>query len=232
MKINILVCDLFEEWQSPETPAYAEMLQRLFSAVAPALEYEIFDVHRGMFPVEFHADELYLIPGSRDSAYDDTPRVRKLLRLVREMDAAKVRMAGICFGHQLIAQALGGKVEKARQGWGAGIRRSAICDPKAAGCFPAGTMSLLYNHHDQVTALPPRAVCFARSEFCPFEGFYLDDRIRTFQGHPEYTPDYSRHLLLHHAGDGQEEVRAGALASLNSPVDSTRAAEWIVNMFG
>ncbi|MDR2765172.1 MAG: hypothetical protein LBB90_09120 [Tannerella sp.] len=230
MKINILVCDLFEGWQPPETPTYAGMLQRLFSAVAPTLEYEIFDVCRGVFPAELHADELYLIPGSRDSAYDDTLHVRKLIRLIREMDAAKIRMAGICFGHQVIALALGGKVGKARQGWGTGTRRSAICDPKASGYFPEGTMSLLYNHHDQVTVLPPQAVCFAQSDFCPFEGFYLDDRILTFQGHPEYTPDYSRHLLLHHAGAEPEEIKAKASASLDSPTDAAMAAEWIVNM--
>ncbi|MDR2139539.1 MAG: hypothetical protein LBP50_08325 [Tannerella sp.] len=230
MKINILVCDLFEEWRLPETPAYAEMLRQLFDRVAPALEYEIFDVCRGVFPAELHADELYLIPGSRDSAYDDTPHVRKLIRMIREMDAAKIRMAGICFGHQVIARALGGKVEKARQGWGTGIRRSAVCDPKLSGCFPAQTMSLHYNHHDQVTLLPPQAVCFAQSDFCPVEGFYLDDRILTFQGHPEYTSDYSRHLLLHHAGDEPEEVKSKALASLNSPTDSVVAAELIVNM--
>ncbi|MDR1674869.1 MAG: hypothetical protein LBR86_00120 [Tannerella sp.] len=232
MKINILVCDWFEEWQSPETPTYAEMLQRLFSAVAPALEYKIFDVCRGVFPAEFHADERYLIPGSHDSAYDDTPRVRQLIRLIREMDAAKVRMAGICFGHQVIAQALGGKVEKARQGWGTGVRRSAVCAPKASGYFPEGTVSLLYNHHDQVTVLPPQAVCFAQSDFCPCEGFYVDDRILTFQGHPEYTPDYSRHLLLHHAGDEPEAVKAKALASLDCPTDAAIAAEWMINMLG
>jgi GMP synthase-like glutamine amidotransferase len=208
------------------------MLLRLFLAVAPDLEYETFDVHRGVFPAAFHADELYLIPGSRDSAYDDTPRVRNLIRLVRDMDAAKVKMAGICFGHQIIARALGGRVEKARQGWGTGLRRSTVRDLKASAYFPKGTVSLLYNHHDQVTALPPQAVCFAQSDFCPFEGFYVEDRILTFQGHPEYTPDYSRYLLLHHAGDEPEEVKTNALASLNDcrPPDSAAVARWLVNL--
>jgi GMP synthase-like glutamine amidotransferase len=91
-------------------------------------------------------------------------------------------------------------------------------------------MSLLYHHHDQVTELPSCAVCFAKSDFCPVEGLYIDDRVLTFQGHPEYTPEYNRYLLLNHAADEPEDVKTNALASLNRTTDSLAAARWISSL--
>ena len=232
MKINILLCDTFDDRLPEEIPGYVSMFRTLFGKFDPAVCYEVFDVRQNLYPESLHRDELYLIPGSRASAYDDTPWVKSLIGFIRKMYAENVKTAGICFGHQLIAQALGGKVERAKQGWGTGVRTSRIIDPEALKFFPGGQMNLLYNHYDQVTALPPRAKCFAQSDFCRIEGFYIDDRVLTFQGHPEYTPEYLRHLLLHHSSAEPEDVKTAALASLNLGIDSLSAAKWLKSFAG
>jgi GMP synthase-like glutamine amidotransferase len=230
MKVNILLCDTFDGQLPDEIPGYIFLFRQLFGKIDNAVCYEIFDVRQGIYPAALHSDELYLIPGSSAGAYDESPWIKSLIEFIREMYDANVKISGVCFGHQIIAQALGGRVERAKQGWGTGVRTSGIIDPKALKFFPEGQMNLLYNHHDQVVALPPRARCFARSEFCPVEGFYIDDRILTFQGHPEYTPEYNRYQLLNHSAGEPEEVKATALASLNRKVDSLAAAKWMLSI--
>jgi GMP synthase-like glutamine amidotransferase len=228
MKINILLCDTFDVELPNEIPDYVYLFRQLFGMFDNAVYYDIFDVRQDEYPPSLHRDELYLIPGSNASAYDDTPWVKSLAGFIREMYATNVKMVGVCFGHQIIAQALGGRVERAMQGWGTGVRTSNIIDPKALEFFPEGQMNLLYNHHDQVVSLPPQAKCFARSEFCPVEGFYIDDRILTFQGHPEYTSEYNRHLLLNHSNGEPDNVITAALDSLNRKIDSLAAAIFIM----
>lgn len=230
MKINILLCDTFNDQLPEEIPGYVSLFRKLFGMFGSPVCYEIFDVRRNIYPAPLHRDELYLIPGSRASAYDDTPWVKSLIGFVRTMYAKNVKMAGVCFGHQIIAQALGGKVERAKQGWGTGVRTSGIIAPQALKFFPEGEMSLLYNHHDQVVELPPRSKCFAGSDFCRIEGFYIDDKVLTFQGHPEYTPEYSRYLLLNHSDGEPEELKATALDSLSRRTDSLAAAKWMKSL--
>jgi GMP synthase-like glutamine amidotransferase len=229
MKINILLCDTFDGQLPEDIPDYVYLFRQLFGKLDDNLYCEIFDVRNDIYPT-LQSDELYLVPGSMASAYEDTCWVKTLIEFIRAMYAEGVKMAGVCFGHQVIAQALGGRVERAQQGWGMGVRSSEIIDPRALNFFPDGRMNLLYNHHDQVVELPPRARCFARSGFCPVEGFYIDDNVVTFQGHPEYTSEYNRYQLANHSAGEPEDVITKALASLNRKTDSLAAAKWILSM--
>jgi GMP synthase-like glutamine amidotransferase len=229
MKINILLCDEFDGLLTTEILSYWSLFQSMFDRVNKTVRYEIFNVQQGIYPETLNRGELYLVPGSRAGAYDDTPWVKELTAFIRRMYAEGVKILGVCFGHQVIAQALGGKVIPAPQGWGAGIRTSKVIDAKALAYFPQKTMSLHYNHHDQVVQLPPGAVCFAQSDFCPIDGFYIGNQVLTFQGHPEYTIEYSRYLLLNDADNEPAEVVSKALASLDIPVDSQAAARWMLN---
>jgi GMP synthase-like glutamine amidotransferase len=230
MKINILLCDTFPGLLPPEIPSYVSMLQQLFSAADPEAQYEVFDVRQGVYPATLRNGELYLITGSNASAYDATPWVAKLREFIRLLYAGKMKIAGICFGHQVVAQALGGNVARAAQGWGAGVRSSQVVDDSAAAYFPNRQMRLLYHHHDQVVTLPPDAVRFAASEFCPNEGFLIRNHVLTFQGHPEHTHDYNRYLLLYHAQDEPAQVRENALQSLTNATDHIAAAKWMLDM--
>lgn len=229
MKINILLCDTFPGLLPAYIPSYVSMFTRLFSGVDPATTYEVYNAMDGELPGELHQGELYLITGCNHGAYDPTPWIRQLARWVVGACETGVKLVGVCFGHQLIAQALGGRVEKAAVGWGVGVRQTRVTDAEARHYFPDGTMSLFYNHHDQVVELPACATPVATSAFCPVESFRVGNSVLCFQGHPEYVPEYEVHLLMRFADGEPQEVCRAALDSIGETVhQGRRVAQWIL----
>lgn len=232
MKLNILLCDRFPGLLPEYIPSYESMFIRLFERNCRDFTYEVFDVLDGKFPGEVNRQDVYLITGCNLGVYDDVDWIKQLLQWIVMADRERLKVVGICFGHQAVAQALGGKVERAAVGWGTGVRESTIIDGEALRRFPTGRMRLMYNHHDQVVSLPPHATVFATSTFCPVEGFYIGDHIITFQGHPEYVPQYNVHLIVDFAADEPEDVKTAALRSIgNMNHDGDIVAQWIAERF-
>ncbi|MCD7937518.1 MAG: type 1 glutamine amidotransferase [Tannerellaceae bacterium] len=239
LKINILLCDTFPGLLPEFIPSYDYLLRKLFLDAIQKhpvfkeyiVTFQTFNTYLGELPKEIRPDELYLIPGSNSGVYEDKKWIRKLLGFIQRAHRKKTPMVGICFGHQAIAQALGGKVEPSERGWGTGIRTSLLLAGAGTDYLPDGTLSLHYNHHDQVLELPPEAIRLATSGFCVNEGFRIGDHILAFQGHPEYTDKYNRHLLLNHATGEPEEVKAAALESIKKKkAQGKKVALWILSL--
>ena len=231
MKLNILLCDRFPGLLPEYIPSYESMFIRLFERNCDDLTCEVFYVPDGEYPAHVDADDICLITGCNMSVYDDVAWIRRLLAWIAEADGKRLRVVGICFGHQAVAQALGGRVERAAVGWGTGVRESAVTGDEALRYFPRGRMRLMYNHHDQVTVPPPRAVVFASSDFCPVDGMRIGSHIITFQGHPEYVPQYNVHLIVDFAADEPDEVKTAALRSIgNMEHEGDTVARWILEM--
>lgn len=211
---------------------YPEMIERVFTAAAARLEvslrFSTYDVEHGEYPSAPDACDGYVITGSKKSVYDDDPWIHVLADYVRLLDRQQLKLVGICFGHQLIAEALGGKTLSAEAGWGVGIHQSRVLERKWFMEPAMEDFSLLYSHKDQVVQLPEGAARLSGNEFCPFSMFSIGDHMLALQGHPEFQPDYAEGLM-HMREDilGPEKFTAG-IASLSSPLANVEVSVWIL----
>lgn len=179
---------------------------------------------------------LYVLTGSKFGVLDDEPWIGALIDWVRRAHDAGARLYGICFGHQVVATALGGRVGRSEAGWDVGCvphpvvvpttegpsARTArrLLDALAAqlGAAPASAR-LLMSHRDEVVTLPVGAVRWLGGATWPEQGFVLGERVVTVQGHPEYEAEqvsaiYERRRAL--LGDALADR---AIASTASPHD-------------
>lgn len=233
MKLNILLCDEFPGYLPEYIPSYVSMFTKLFDATGTMMEYQVYRTLEGELPTldQLDMDAVYLIPGCNLSAYDDVDWIKALVSWTREAFKHGARLMGVCFGHQLIAYALGGDVKRSPKGWGIGMRESNIKDSEALKYFPNGKLRLLYNHHDQVTQMPEGATLISTSDFCPIESYRIGHQVICFQGHPEYIPEYERHLLTNFTDGEPIDTCQRALASLDGePHQGSVVAKWVVDL--
>jgi len=207
---------------------YSDMFTRILSTDAHPCEVKVYDVEHLEYPPEIDVCDGYLITGSKRSVYEDEPWIQQLGAFVQTLHQARKKLVGICFGHQLVAQVLGGKTEKSDRGWGVGRHDTRLLLDLNEDA-PAGTQfSLLSSHQDQVSKLPGSARVLAQSEFCPIAGMLIDQHILTFQGHPEFDTAYARALLQIRrelVGEAKYEV---AISSMAQVPDQALVAEWIL----
>jgi GMP synthase-like glutamine amidotransferase len=199
---------------------YSAMFAHL---LGPEFEIESFDVQAGNFPDDPGAHGAYLITGSPAGVYNPLPWIDELQHFIRA--AADAKMVGICFGHQVMAEALGGHVEKSDKGWGAGLHRYSVVRHEA-WMDEAATIAVPASHQDQVVVQPPNTDVVARSAFTQFAGLAWTDRPAiSFQFHPEFSPDFAK-ALIEKRYDAIHDPDA-AIASLDAPNDNARVGGWI-----
>lgn len=190
--------------------------------LGPGFAIETFDVQAGELP-EPASHHAYLITGSPAGVYDPLPWIEPLQEFIRSADGAK--MVGICFGHQIMAEALGGHVEKSDKGWGAGLHRYTVVRSEP-GIDTTGTIAIPASHQDQVVRQPPNTEVVAASDFTPFAALAWSDRPAiSFQFHPEFSPEFAK-ALIEKRYDIVPDPDA-AIASLDAPNDNARVAGWI-----
>ncbi|MGA0616946.1 type 1 glutamine amidotransferase [Paracoccus sp. KR1-242] len=221
MRIGILKCGQSPELLRGELGDYDTMFEQLLDG--RGFEFTSYHVENMQFPASVHDADGWLLTGSRHGAYEDHPFIRPLEAFIRDAYAAHVPMVGICFGHQIIAQALGGKVEKFGGGWSVGAQDYD---------FGGEPVTLNAWHQDQVVTRPEGAQVAATNGFCENAALVYDDRAFTVQAHPEFPDAFIQGLIETRAkGVVPEPLLDRARARMGGPRQSSVMADRIETFF-
>ncbi len=182
---------------------YADMFQG--SLARDGRAFKVFKALQGELPVADGHMKGVVITGSPSGVYERDPWIVSLIDWLRALDR-DTPVVGICFGHQIMAQAWGGHVEKSHKGWGVGLHeyeiRAGDVWQKLLGTDAASkAIKIAVTHQDQVVKKPDAAICLAGSEFTPNGALYYTDRkALSFQCHPEFCEGFASDLLISRRG--------------------------------
>jgi GMP synthase-like glutamine amidotransferase len=212
----------------PQFGAYPPMFERMFVEAGQGYEYEAIRVFDGApFPAVDEVEAI-LITGSAAGVYEDHAWLDPLRAFIRTAYAANTPMLGICFGHQIMADALGGEVRKSEKGWGLGRHTYTVKSRPDFLATELPALSIACSHQDQVLVPPAEADVFLGSEFTPNAGLlYRNGKAISLQPHPEFADDYTLALAELRRGKALDEVVDAAVASLATGSDSKDVAGWL-----
>ncbi|MEX2480003.1 MAG: type 1 glutamine amidotransferase [Gammaproteobacteria bacterium] len=206
---------------------YASMIIDWLRPALPEVDYQPIALVRDTPLPPVTACDAYVYSGSRHGVYDDLPWLGLLEGFIRQAAACARPQFGICFGHQIIAQALGGQAESFSGGWSCGVQLYELELDNGPAQLPVYVM-----HQDQITAMPPAARNIGHSAQCAIGALDYEAPIRSIQFHPEFSAAYVSDLLRLRGGTAiPTAVAAAAARSLDSAVDNTLIARWAAEFF-
>jgi GMP synthase-like glutamine amidotransferase len=230
MKVTILETGRPPEALRAAYPSYPAMFETLLLRADADLTFDSIAVVDNAPLPDPAKLQAVLITGSPAGVYEDHPWIAPLEDFVRASAAAATPQVGICFGHQIMAQAFGGRVEKSAKGWGVGRHRYTIQARRDWMRPDAEAFAVAASHQDQVVALPATARVLAASAHCAYAALdYAHAPAMSLQGHPEMSAAFAADLVQARRGTRiPEPIAAAALESLAEPTDHALAAAWIV----
>lgn len=226
MKIGIITCGHVDPPLADYHGQYFDMIAASLYEVNNQMEFVDYDATQRELP---NLDEChgFIITGSVHNAYDDDPWITDLVDWIRRCEAIRRPLVGICFGHQLIARALGGTVMKSEKGWGLGSYEVNVTVQKKWMNLSMESVRMLVSHQDQVVIVPKGVKVIARNDFCPNFMLAKDNHVFTVQGHPEFSSEFTGKLV-----DKRRDIIGSvhaedALQQLSKPQDSVLILHWI-----
>jgi len=220
VKIGLLECDDVVGRFPEVKGGYREM----FAALLPGFSFRYYEAHKGQLPGDPRECDAWICSGSKYSVYDGTQWIEDLAAFIR---SAEKPFVGICFGHQMLAHAMGGEVAKAKQGWGAGVLPLRILKQEP-WMEPARTeVSIQHMHQDQVQRLPANSVLLGRSPHCDVGMFRVGETMLGIEGHPEFTPEFGAALIRSRRERIGARETDRALESLKGKSDGGTVGRWI-----
>lgn len=222
-RLGILLAGHTPEELQPVFGRYDRMFEAFLGE--HTFTYSTWAVVDGEFPASLDEADAWLITGSRHGVYEDHAWIPPLEKFIRAVYAADLPLVGICFGHQILAQALGGRVEKFSGGWSVG--RVTYTLDASLGIGDAGGAPLLACHQDQVVTLPPDATVVGSSPFCQYAALAYGDKAFSLQPHPEFNDAFIEDLVEARADTFPRDVRKAATESLGKALVTNEVARLI-----
>lgn len=228
LRLGLITCDTIWEPLRTRHGDYADMITHWLATAGASFELRLWAAHEGHLPDSVDACDAWIVSGSRAGVYEDLTWIAPLMAWVRAVHAAGRPQLGICFGHQLLAEALGGRTTRAPDGWGVGNFTQQI-QARVPGAPTQDTLALFMAHQDQVVALPRGAVWLAATRHCRHAMFVFDNRVLGMQAHPEFTAAFMRDMTRDDTIPLSPVQRATALASYDDPVDAVVVGRWVAD---
>ncbi|KJZ78539.1 hypothetical protein HIM_01930 [Hirsutella minnesotensis 3608] len=170
-----------------------------------------------------------LVTGSRYAAFDDEPWIKNLVAFVRRaLDSGRVRVVGICFGHQIVGRALDVPVRRGNA-WEVAVTDVDLT-PKGKEVFQVDKLRIHQMHRDIVTELPPDAISLGSTASCEIQAIYSPGRYLCVQGHPEFTGEIISEILFnrHTVGIFSDEVYEDGMRRASVPHDGVLVGKAIL----
>lgn len=221
MKIGILKADRVKQKLQEKHGDFDSMFQTMLKKYG--FKFIIYELLDDNFPKSSFEAEGWIITGSTYGAYEQENWISKLKKLILQIYKDQVPLAGFCFGHQIIAQALGGKVEKFKQGWNLGVKEYNFEN--------VGRQTITVVHQDQIVKKPESARVLATSSFCKYVALSYGEKVYTTQCHPEFTTNFTKDLFNYKKDVLPENLVKEAKNSLEKKLDKTEFIDSIANFF-
>ncbi|KAH9475957.1 Putative glutamine amidotransferase-like protein C13C5.04 [Psilocybe cubensis] len=222
-KIALLLCGNLTGKPYADHGGYQGIYSKFLQDTVPAnpdsstvpYSVDIYDVvHEMAYPQDDDQYDCIMLTGSAASAYENLEWITKLCDYISRIATSKphIKIIGICFGHQIIARAMGGECVPNGGIWEVGPTRIQLTDIGKKIFGNVDTLTLQQMHRDHVPVVPPNFHLLASTETSPNQGsvlFYPEDtqpnsriHILTVQGHPEFTEPVVTAIIAQRAPSG------------------------------
>jgi len=229
VKLCLLQCDHVLEELQPLHGDVPDLFCNLFDRVAPEVSLDVFNVTKGEYPNLSNHYDGFISSGARYSVYESDPWIIRFKEFIRDLYYHNKKFVGICFGHQMIAQALGGKCTKTDRGWGVGIKEVSIKIPKPWMQPKLDSYRLIVSHADQVVSLPKDSEIIGGNTHCPCSIYTVGENFLGIQAHPEFTSALEKDIMRVRLDRIGKQVVDAAIPTLNIPTDEAVVTRWMVN---
>jgi GMP synthase (glutamine-hydrolysing) len=228
MHIGLLLCDHVRPELLAIAGDYPDMFRLMFKQYAPQVKLSVFDVKAGHYPDHIEQCDAYISSGSAASVYDDEIWIKNFEHYLKNLHLAKKKCVGICFGHQMMAQALGTTVKLANSGWGVGIKHYQLVTKKHWMNPVVNSINIVVSHRDQVDSLPANAQLLATTPHCKIAMYQIGDYFLGLQGHPEFSVEYARALMDYRQKIIPQHILQSGRISCSTELNSQIIVDWII----